>query len=455
MLDRIAAALDRHPDVHDWTLRRRRARRSQLYLVREEVESLRESSTDELEIEVCNDHPAPDGSGETDGLVRGAASLRLGPDDLAALERRVDEAVAMAALVHNPPYRLAEAAEYPEVPLVDPAAEASGNGLAAVRRSGDEILAAAAAERARGVRLSAAELFLTVTELELWTSRGIRASSSETGALAEIVVCAGDGQEEAEHFRMLQARRLVDLDLAGNIAEAARFAQDSLHAEMPVTRTGPVVLSGQALLPLVASPQMFGPGPVLAFQASAEAAHAQLSRLAVGAPITGDRELRGEPFRLRLNALSPYGLRSYRFDPDGLPGQDLAVVEDGVLVARPATLRYAQYLGLPATGRAGNLEVPAGATPLGELLADGPLCHVVAFSAPNVDPVTGDMGMEIRLGYEVGPRGVRPVKGGSVTGNLFAAFADARFSRETMSAHDYHGPLGVRFGELTVGGASG
>ena len=32
---------------------------------------------------------------------------------------------------------------------------------------------------------------------------------------------------------------------------------------------------------------------------------------------------------------------------------------------------------------------------------------MLAFSAPNVDALTGDFGMEIRIGYERGPDGVR------------------------------------------------
>jgi predicted Zn-dependent protease len=453
VIDRVAAAVGRRSDVHDWTIRRRQRRVTQLYLAGDEVESLREVRTDDLELEVCNDHPAPQAS-EVGDRVRGTASMRLVPDDLAVLETRIEEAVLMASLVHNPPYQLANPSDYPPVPIADPALESGEAALRAALEAGEQIRAQVAAEREAGVRLSAAELFLGRTELEVWTSRGVRATGTATDTFAELVLlAAGDGQE-AEHFRQLRARRLADMDLGGNLRQVARFARDSLQPGEPPTRTGPVVVSGQALLPMVAAPEMFGSGPFLIFQASAAAAHARMSRLEVGAPITGERPVSGEPLTFRVNALRPYGLASHAFDDDGLPGQDVAVVKDGVLVARPATLRYAQYLGIPATGQAGNLEIPAGSTPIEELLRDGPLCHVVAFSAPNIDAVTGDLGMEIRLGYEIGANGARPVKGGSVTGNLLAALADARFSSETMAALQYRGPLAVRFGELTVAGGA-
>ncbi len=63
--------------------------------------------------------------------------------------------------------------------------------------------------------------------------------------------------------------------------------------------------------------------------------------------------------------------------------------------------------------------------------------------------------MEIRVGYEVGPAGTVPIKGGSVTGNLFEALAAARFSSETGEDSGYAGPRAIRFEGLQVTGADG
>jgi PmbA protein len=98
-------------------------------------------------------------------------------------------------------------------------------------------------------------------------------------------------------------------------------------------------------------------------------------------------------------------------------------------------------------------EVASGSTPMADLLdGDGPAYHVLAFSAPNVDELTGEFGMEIRIGYERGPGGVQPLTGGSVTGNLFEALADIRLSSETRVNNTYAGPVAIRFGSLQVAG---
>ncbi|MGZ8563287.1 MAG: metallopeptidase TldD-related protein, partial [Candidatus Limnocylindria bacterium] len=84
---------------------------------------------------------------------------------------------------------------------------------------------------------------------------------------------------------------------------------------------------------------------------------------------------------------------------------------------------------------------------------DEPVLEVLDFSSPNVEGLSGDFGMEIRVGYETGPEGRKPITGGSVTGNLYEAMANARFSSETMEFAQYVGPAAIRFESLQVAGA--
>jgi PmbA protein len=215
-----------------------------------------------------------------------------------------------------------------------------------------------------------------------------------------------------------------------------------------------VVISGEALNQMMAGQVLGAPGAYI-FQAMARTAYENLSRFQIGSSIYGAVEPSGDLVTLRANALRPYGVSSYRWDSDGIPAQDLLVIEDGVLRARPATLRYAQYLGVPVTGRPGVAEMAVGATPHAELLqSDTPVLEVLDFSAPNVEPLTGDFGMEIRVGYETNGSGRRAVSGGSVTGNLFEAMAAARFSSESQEFAQVAGPASIRFESLQVAGES-
>ena len=456
MIEQIVAQLERNDAVHDWTLRRRTVRSVQLYLIGQEIENVREVQTEEYDLEVFNDHPFPEsfkdrGGAAPSGNARGVASLTLVAADRGRLEERVADAVTMASLVHNPTFSLPEHGSYPDVPLADPLLATADSRRNAVTAWADELRAAVGREE--GVRLSAAELFLTLTESELRNSRGINVATSGTRVLTELVLLTKgqEGSEEAEFFRQVEARRLADLKLDEVVAESAKAARDTLRARAPKTRVGPVVLSGEALVTLF---EAFG------FHASARAAYMKLASVEPGQSVLGEREVKGDPLTIRSNALRPYALGAHRFDGDGVPGQDVLLIENGVLRQRIASHRYAQYLNVPVTGESGTTEVLPGTTPLGELLR-GPVLHVVKFSSPEVDPVTGDFGSEIRLGYEIDGDETVPVKGGSVSGNVFDAFADARFSSGTVSqvaagfsagGGDYYGPEAVRFASLRVAG---
>ena len=444
MDQRVIDAVRGHPEIHDWTIRFQHGRGAQVYLAGTAIENVRQVGREAYEVELFNDH-------EVDGQpMRGSAVIPLGREDLDRLPAILDDGVAMARLVQNPPWTLAEPTRYPDVALADASFVDPADAVREARQAAEQIRELVAAAGA-GVRLSAAELFLTAVDEELVNSRGLEASSTSTRVLSELNLLA-DGDEESEFFHQGEARRLGDLDLPQMVDEAAGHARDATRAHPARTRLGPVVLTDIAADQVFAASVLGSSSPYLT-QTSASAAYARLSRFEIGEPVFLGQPHTGDPFTLRSNALRPFSVLSYRFDPDGLPAQDVLIIEDGVLRARTATQRYAQYLGLPATGQPGLAEIAPGPTSMADLLQGEPSVYqVVAFSAPNVDAVTGNFGMEIRLGYEIGPDGTRPIKGGSVTGNLFEAMAAARFSSETAQFPSFAGPRAIRFEALQVAG---
>ena len=117
-----------------------------------------------------------------------------------------------------------------------------------------------------------------------------------------------------------------------------------------------------------------------------------------------------------------------------------------------AEQRTADYLHIRPTGSFANIEIPAGAHPVQDLLGNGPVYHLVAFSWLNPDELTGDFVAEIKLGYRVEHGQTTPIKGGSLSGNLFEALGDARLSHETQFTGNYSGPAALRFEHLTIAG---
>ena len=448
----IVAALERRTDLSGWSVARRHRRGVQLYAIGRDVENVRHVEAEDFAVTVYHDHPWPDGR---DGPpARGAASVKLVLGDLVNLQARLEDAVVMASLVNNVPWELVTPSAYPDVPLADSAIVAPGGTTSTAWRMAEEVWDAIDHESGSGVRLSAAEHFVTVTDHELVTSRGIRAREVTTHLAVEIALLArragGGAEDEAETFRPVEGRRAEDLKLGAHVAEAATFARDTLRAEATPSHDGAVVIAAGAL------PALFDP---FLFHTGAQAAVMKLARLAPGDRVTDG----GDPMHLSSDATRPFGLGSHTYDGDGVPAQTVDLIRDGAIVGRHASSRYGQYLGVPVTGGRGATIVASGPTSIAGLVAPhgAPLIEVVAFSSPNVDDITGDIGSEIRLAYVHLPGGVvRPVKGGAVAGNVFEAFRTARLSSEVHEAlvsgfgdgGTYVGPRSVRFDVLRVAG---
>ncbi len=435
--DEIQAILGRTPGVADWETRAARKRETQLYVIKGETENLRRVGTENVGVTVYNDH----------GGSRGAASFGLPPaDDGEAVARRAAEGAYMASLASNPPWPLPGPAAYPSPQVYDPTLAAEG-APAELDRLKERLLAAVAAEK--GVRLSAAEFFATETESGFANSRGAAVTERSTGFFSEFILLAGTGggAAEAENYYQLSRHRLADVPIEEIVAGRARMAIDGIGATAPPTGRMPVVVSGEDVT------RFFGP---FVFALSGEAIYRKLSTFKGGDALLGERPIKGDRLTLVSDGLLPFGARTSAVAPDGLPMTRTTLIQDGVVANLLCDQQYATYLNVPAAGGPGNLVVTGskGAASMADLLRPdgGPFLHVVAFTALFPDPIRGDFFAEIRLAYLHEGDRVRPVKGGSVAGNVYDAFADARFSREEAFHGHYLGPRAIRFGSLTVAG---
>ena len=440
MFDAITEALSKRTDLLGWALRHITSRGAQLYAVPGAVEAVRDVTQDRYVIDVLADTTAPGGEPSV-----GAGNVTLLPGgDIGAA---IDAASLHARLVHNPPYGLPGPASLPAVPLLDETlcADMAGELVASHRRLVDAVRDQAGAGGAgagrAGVRMTAAELFAEEKSVRLRNSRGIDASQRGTSIELECVLLARAGEREAEAFVEMRRRRLADLHLQEAVAERAGWARDLLVAQAPPQHAGAVILAGSALAEFMDS-------GVIQNLSSAGAKFSRFSTWEVDESIFREPG-RGDPLTVWANRRAPYGVSSDRFDAEGIPSQRLLLIDNNCLAAFSAGQRYAEYLGIPATGEFGVIEVAPGRTAAADL-REGNHVEIAAFSAFEADDVTGDFACEIRLGYAVtGGRRI-PFKGGQLIGNYLHALADATWSRETGFHGIYLGPAAVRFEQLIV-----
>ncbi len=426
-LSRIIETVSAHCEIHDWLVRSRTLNQHQLYLIGNEVESVRTVRDQVYEIIIYNDHDGKRGSGTI--IILPAYSDEM-------LKKLIEDGVFMAELVGNPIHQLPGPAVYPAVEMFD--TKNPGEGLEEVKATLVSLIA-----KEQGVRLASAEFFWSETETVLRNSRGIDTMKKETDLFCDFVLVSSDGAKESETHMEFRRRRFADLDWTEIIPRYARYARDSLRANLPRTGLYPVVVSHEEVC------RVFEPFRVMS---SGWALYRNLSQFKKGESAFGARPVKGDALNLTSNGLCAFGSKTSPFDDDGVAANRTLLIKEGIVNGFWATKEYADYLGMEPTGRFANTEVLSGVTPYSDLLASGPVYEIVSFSSLEPDPITGNFVGEIRLGYEHSERESRTIKGGSVSGNVFDCFANARFARETVFLGDYLGPKAIRFEELAFGG---
>jgi len=226
-----------------------------------------------------------------------------------------------------------------------------------------------------------------------------------------------------------------------------------MKAGIPVSGSYPVVLSRNAISAI------FSP---LVHHCSAASQYRKTSGFSPGSSIYPDGQCLGEPLTIISNGFMPFGLKTLPSDIDGVPASRFEMIREGVFEKPWSTSQYADYLGIEPTGTIANLEIPIGPGTRKDLLNSGErVLEVVEFSAMMPDVVSGNFAAEIKLGYEHRDGKVRPVRGGSVSGNFISGFNHAYFSTEAQSCNyaltlenfgTYTGPELIRFETFQVGG---
>ncbi|MBI5498405.1 MAG: hypothetical protein HY904_25615 [Deltaproteobacteria bacterium] len=431
----VAALLRALPDTSGWQVVESHHRSTQRYTVFERDEALREVASTKLTATV---HVRQAREGKE---TLGESSVTFSPQaDATEVRALLQATLERARLVHNEPYTLPGPGE--DAPPVTTADEAVVENARAVVDTITHSIRSAAAEHA-GVTLSSSEVFADDVHQRVLNSRGLDVERRETDLLVEYVLLARDAQgDEHEIWQSPKARLAADLDVAGHIRRYVQYTRDGLSAVLPTSGTYDVLFGEEALDTL---------WDYFVGQAHAAARYEGWSRLKPGEPVVAD--LRGEPLTLHSDPTLPGGRASQARDAQGQPCRKVTLVQDNVFRAFVATKKYADLTGVPATGPMGNVVVTAGPTPYAKLLqADRPVYELLRFSQLSPNPISGAFSGEIRTGYLHQDGRVTPVRGGSVSGNILQAFAEARFAQEIVRRESYLGPRGVRLGQVAVTG---
>ena len=163
--------------------------------------------------------------------------------------------------------------------------------------------------------------------------------------------------------------------------------------------------------------------------------------------VGNEEEIQGERVNITLKATQPYSA-------EGIAMKDRIMAENGVLKTIHCGKRFADYLGIDATGDYGAFECNCGSENFDEM-KNGAL-YVSVFSDFQMDSYTGQFGGEIRLAYlfeeKDGETVVKKFTGGSINGSIFDVQKTMVFSKERYKDDSYEGPFAVKLKNISIAG---
>ncbi|MCB2082179.1 MAG: TldD/PmbA family protein [Hyphomicrobiales bacterium] len=387
---------------------------------------------------------------DTKGYRQAVASTSdLSESGLNELAERV---VAMAKAAPADPYaglapqeQLAQSV--PELDLLDP----TELPIAKLQEMAGEAEEAALA--VKGITNSdGAEASQGVHTVALATSHGFAKEYSSTGTSVSVSVIAGEGDAMQTDYEYAVAVHTADLQSPAAIGRAGgERTAGKLSPKRAKTGKVPVVYESRVARGLLHS-------LVGAINGAAVARGTSFLKDAMGKDVFGKGiTIVDDPFR-------PRGLGSHPFDAEGVQGERLEIIRDGVLTSWLLDVRSANQLGLKTTGHASrglssmpgpgstNFYLEAGEQTPEALMADIKSgLYVTDVFGMGVNPVTGD--------YSQGAAGfwiengmlTHPVHELTIAGNLKTMFKALTPANDLAFLYATNAPT-VRIDGMTIAG---
>jgi PmbA protein len=377
------------------------------------------------------------------------SSTAVDPAGFAALAER---AVAMARVVPEDPHGglAAEAGPVPalNLDLEDPSEPDAAALIEAANTAEQAALAVAGVTNSEGGSAGYSR-----TEIVLVTSAGFAGRTVRTGHSISATALAGTGTGMQRDYDYTSAVHLSDLEDPALIGRnAGERAIRRLNPTRPKTGRLPVVFDPRVAASLLG--HLAG-----AINGAGVARGTSFLKDSLGQRIfPAGITIVDDPHRVR-------GLRSRLFDGEGVAGQRMELVSDGILTTWLLDSRSARQLGLRSTGHAGrgtggppspgptNLYLAPGTLSPAELMADiTEGLYVTEMIGMGVNGVTGDYsrgaaGFMIRDGALA-----EPVAEVTIAGRLQEMFAGLAAANDLRLRRGMDAPT-VRITEMTLAGS--
>lgn len=415
----IVKFLEGNKDVSAYKVVSVRTSSYELFYVQKKLETNRATDTVDYSVTVYVDQDK----------LRGSSTFSVYPYmDGEELSRKIQENVEAAKFALNPYYPLPEkeAALIPE-----PESNFSKKSFKDLAKDVKE--AVFKADDVPNSSLSATEIFLYDTVTRLINSNGVDLSyHTYKGNIETIPNYVKKKDDEYELYKMIRFSSFDPDDITAQVKEVLSLVKARAEAVVPPS----FKVGTKVILQDEESAQVFR---FFADDLSYANKYNHMNRSEIGDSVQGEH-VTGTKLDLKLVPSYPNAMNSRAVDGDGVVLHEVSLVEDGIARNRFGSYRYGYYLGEKRpTGDVPVIVVKEGTVSVQEMEKE-PYLRCVRFSGMQLNPNSGFIGGEVRLGFYFDGEKEIPVTGISISGDIHALKGSIVYSRETVTLPSYHGP---------------
>lgn len=434
MIDKTVELLDTIEGVSAWKIHEMNVEAQELFFVGKNLDMNRSKKVRRIQLTVYHDF-------EEAKSYRGSASVFLHPTySQEEIKKVVKQNVLAASFVKNESYPLVKPARSQvDIPISGFTSRPLEDWL--------EPLSSALFQEDNLDEggINSAELFLDRAEIRILNSEGVDVKYTTYKGSIEIITEWRGRKEDVELYKEISFSDFEPEKIAREVKRQLALCRERVSAKPTPAVKVPVLLTGESIQVLF---------QYYLAHSSLENVYNGISRFKVGDSIQGG-EIAGDRINLRMEPYLPGSVYSAAWDADGFPLKAVSLVENGILENHWGSLRFAHYLNSTPTGNLANTVVQPGSRESSDFRQE-PHLEILSFSDFQCNPLTGDFGGEIRLGYHSTGKNSdekTPVTGGSITGNIMKVQRNLALSKEIQIVNNFKGPETIKLQAVNITGA--
>ena len=239
MLEILKKIVSEFDEVKDWAIYEVDTDSQELYITLTDIEAERNVNTVNYNATLYLEK-------EIEGQkYTGSASRSFSPDSTEdEIREAIKETIFAASLALNQYYELPDYEESNAECLIYDT-EVVADKRKSIDKIKNEIIGAI--EKIEGVRLSSCEIFIRHNKVHDLNSKGLNEKYDTSMITLDVVLLAGEGENEVESQFIRKERFIETLDVANLVERYAKYALDNINASLPKSGKFNVIFTEEAL----------------------------------------------------------------------------------------------------------------------------------------------------------------------------------------------------------------